>query len=95
MINWIEKKNPDGSVEYIREDIEELERIGREEDSKIVKPVLTPEQLAEIELNQRKHEAREYLKNTDWYAARLAEQGTPIPQEVITKRQEARQLLSS
>ncbi len=95
MINWIEKKNPDGSVEYIREDIEELERIGKEEDSKIVKPEFTPEQLAEMQLTYQKNQAREYLKNTDWYAARLAEQGTSIPQEILNKRQEARQLLSS
>lgn len=95
MVEWIEKRNPDGSVEYVRKDIEELERIGREADAAITKPVFTPEQLAEIDLNQRKHEARDYLKNTDWYAARLAEQGTPIPEEVISKRQQARELLSS
>lgn len=35
-------------------------------------------------------EARAYLASTDWYVTRLQEIGTPIPADVLQKRQEAR-----
>ena len=35
-----------------------------------------------------------YLKSTDWYATRLAETGKAIPDEVITKRNAARERIS-
>lgn len=35
-------------------------------------------------------EARAYLAATDWYVTRLQEIGTPIPADVLQKRQEAR-----
>lgn len=31
-----------------------------------------------------------YLISTDWYVIRMAENGTPIPIDVLTKREEAR-----
>ena len=31
-----------------------------------------------------------YLTSTDWYVIRMAENGTPIPIDVLTKREEAR-----
>lgn len=34
--------------------------------------------------------ARLYLNSTDWYIARFTETGTPIPQDVLQKRKEAR-----
>lgn len=34
---------------------------------------------------------RHHLDSTDWYAARLAETGTPIPEEVRARRQSARE----
>lgn len=46
------------------------------------------ERLAEIS------ELERYLKSTDWYATRLAETGKSIPDEVITKRREARKMIS-
>lgn len=39
---------------------------------------------------QRIHELKEYLHNTDWYALRFADEGTPIPEEIKKKRAEAR-----
>lgn len=35
-----------------------------------------------------------YLSDTDWYAVRLAEAGTPIPEEVIVARAAARVAIS-
>ena len=34
--------------------------------------------------------ARAYLSSTDWYVTRLTEIGTPIPEEIIQKRKDAR-----
>ena len=34
--------------------------------------------------------ARAYLSSTDWYVIRLNEIGTPIPEEIIQKRKDAR-----
>lgn len=38
-------------------------------------------------------DARSYLAATDWYVARFAETGTPIPDEVRAKRDAARSSL--
>jgi hypothetical protein len=34
--------------------------------------------------------ARDYLDSTDWYVTRQAETGKAIPEDILTKRQEAR-----
>ena len=36
--------------------------------------------------------AKAYLDSTDWYVVRFSETGVPIPEEVSTKRAEARLL---
>ena len=36
-----------------------------------------------------------YLVETDWYVSRKAETGVEIPQEILTKRQEAREFISA
>lgn len=35
-------------------------------------------------------EALVYLASTDWLVVRMAENGTPIPADILTKRAEAR-----
>ena len=35
-------------------------------------------------------QAKAYLASTDWYVTRFAETGKPIPEDVTTKRAEAR-----
>jgi 1,6-anhydro-N-acetylmuramate kinase len=92
---FVEIQHEDGSVEYRAENIDELNAIGAEYDAKATRIELTEEQLAESILNQQKHDAREYLKSTDWYAARLAETAAPIPEAVLEKRSAARLLLST
>ena len=57
------------------------------ESSKIV---LTAEQLNEIEQNVVRSNAKNYLKETDWYVTRKAETGIDIPAEVLEKRAQAR-----
>lgn len=44
----------------------------------------------EYEVLQKRAESQQYLQSTDWYFARLAELGTPVPDEVLQKRAEAR-----
>jgi Zn-dependent oligopeptidase len=55
----------------------------------------TVEQLAEIESNAARVNAREYLKKTDWYIVRHAETGETIPEDILQKRAAARQTASS
>ena len=50
---------------------------------------LTPEQ----EMLNRVQEAKAYLNNTDWYFARLHDTGEEVPEEVRTKRAEAREFI--
>lgn len=56
---------------------------------------LTPEQIALMEAGAAKVNAKEYLKDTDWYVTRYAETGEAIPAEITQKRAEARQTASS
>ena len=57
------------------------------EESKII---LSAEQIAESERAVLRRSAKAYLKETDWYVSRYAETGTEIPEEVLTKRAQAR-----
>ena len=95
MTKFIETIKDDGTVEYVAENYDELMAIAKEIETTRVKIELTEEQLAETMRYQQQHEAREYLKSTDWYAARLAETATPIPEAVLEKRAAARLLLST
>ena len=54
------------------------------------KVILTAEQIAAGEAIRKKISAIQYLKETDWYAARKAETGKEIPDDVLTKRAQAR-----
>jgi hypothetical protein len=42
---------------------------------------------------EKKAEAQAYLNDTDWYVTRQAETGVEIPQEVLDKRAECREIL--
>ena len=54
------------------------------------KVILTEEQIAEGESIRKKISALQYLKETDWYATRKAETGKAIPDDILTKRAQAR-----
>lgn len=63
-------------------------------DESEIKPI-TLEQLDIYFLEVQANQAREYLKETDWYIIRKIDSGVEIPPEVITKRQQSRELISS
>ena len=52
--------------------------------------VLTQAQIDEAEAHNCKKRARRYLAETDWYVTRKAETGTAIPDDILTKRAQAR-----
>jgi hypothetical protein len=52
--------------------------------------VLTQAQIDESESIIAKKQARRYLAETDWYVTRKAETGTAIPDDILTKRAQAR-----
>ena len=54
------------------------------------KIILTAEQVAAGEAIQLKIAARQYLRDTDWYAIRKADSGKDIPTDIKTKRAQAR-----
>ena len=41
------------------------------------------------------NEYKDYLHSTDWYYARKIETGEEVPEEVVTKRAEARDFIRS
>jgi hypothetical protein len=53
-------------------------------------PKISEEQKAKEEQERVNQESLAYLKETDWYVIRFQENGTPIPEDVLAKRQEAR-----
>ena len=68
------------------------------EDGKfIVKDFRTDKEIAEQELNKRKQEALKYLADTGWYVERLNDptSGKAIPEDVLAKRVEARELINT
>lgn len=60
-------------------DLSKLEKIVTQED---------------IEKEIYRSEAVLYLKSTDWYVIRKFETGKEIPDDIVTKRNEARDVLS-
>lgn len=47
-----------------------------------------------IELQAEEFELKQVLNDTDWYVARLTETQTPIPQEILDQRAQARLRIS-
>ena len=84
----------DGVVSYVSEEF--LDSVVQEGDTveDHVAPTErsepTAEEIANNLVAMENYEARKYLAETDWYVARKAETGKAIPDEVLTKRQQAR-----
>ena len=89
----------DGVVSYVSEEF--LDSVVQEGDTveDYVAPTEREEPTAEeIDNNQvyfENHKARKYLADTDWYVTRKAETGKAIPDDVLTKREEARAKVKS
>lgn len=93
-MEFIQKIDENGITHYVNPKFEK-EFNGTEvvETSSPVNPLFTPpttEEIQQYELNQKRLNAKKYLSETDWYITRQAETGTPIPEEVLTKRAQAR-----
>ena len=57
----------------------------------------TPEEIRTVEINTQIQEAKTYLASTAWYVERLNDpsSGKAIPEEVLAKRAEARELINT
>tara|TARA_B100000085_G_scaffold254500_1_gene253679 strand:- start:388 stop:681 length:294 start_codon:yes stop_codon:yes gene_type:complete len=83
----------DGIVTYVVEEF--LDSIVEEGDTvedmpKLERQEPTAEEIANNLVAMENYEARRYLAETDWYVTRKAETGKAIPDDIVTKRQEAR-----
>ena len=84
----------DGQVTYVEDAF--LDSVVQEGDTVEDMPVLerqepTAEEIANNLVASENYAARKYLAETDWYVTRKAETGKAIPDDVVTKRQEARE----
>ena len=83
----------DGQVTYVSEQF--LDSVVQEGDTVEDMPVLqrqepTAEEIANNQVSSQNYDARKYLAETDWYVTRKTETGKAIPDDILTKRQEAR-----
>lgn len=72
-------------------------RFGFDPDTQVVtieypRADFTPNSLRILLKDQAKEAARRELSDTDWYVVRMMETGTPIPPEVLARREEIRSL---
>ena len=84
----------DGQVTYVSEQF--LDSVVQEGDTVEDMPVLerqepTAEEITNNLVASQNYDARKYLADTDWYVTRKAETGKAIPDDILTKRQEARE----
>ena len=84
----------DGTVTYVEDAF--LDSVVEETDTVEDMPVLerqepTAEEMANNLVASENYSARQYLAETDWYVTRKAEIGKAIPDDILTKRQEARE----
>jgi len=83
----------DGQVTYVEDAF--LDSVVQEGDTVEDMPVLerqepTAEEIANNLVAMQNYDARKYLAETDWYVTRKTETGKAIPDDILTKRQEAR-----
>ena len=88
----------DGIVTYVVEEF--LDSIVEEGDTvedmpKLERQEPTAEEIANNLVAMENYEARRYLAETDWYVTRKAETGKAIPDDILTKREEARAKVKS
>lgn len=88
----------DGQVTYVSEQF--LDSVVQEGDTVEDMPVLerqepTAEEISNNLVASENYSARKYLADTDWYVTRKAETGKAIPDDIVTKREEARAKVKS
>ena len=60
------------------------------EDSAPPELVINDEIISSMERSVLRRDAKKYLAETDWYVSRKAETGKAIPDDILTKRAQAR-----
>ena len=94
MSEFIKKVDESGITHYVNPQFEGIfDGTEVREEVYTINPLFTPpttEELEQYEVFSRIANAKKYLSETDWYITRQAETGTPVPEEVLTKRAQAR-----
>jgi len=88
---FIVKDDENGITHYVNPKFEKI--FDGTEQVDISNEILYHPSEEEISQNQILHRvfiAKKYLTETDWYVTRFSENGTPIPEDVLTKRNQAR-----
>ena len=88
----------DGQVTYVEDAF--LDSVVQEGDTvedmpKLERSEPTAEEIANNLVAMQNYDARKYLADTDWYVTRKAETGKAIPDDILTKREEARAKVKS
>tara|TARA_B100000902_G_scaffold398149_1_gene463953 strand:- start:17153 stop:17440 length:288 start_codon:yes stop_codon:yes gene_type:complete len=91
MTKMVTKTN--GTVTYVEDAF--LDSVVEEGDTVEDMPTLvrqepTAEEIANNLVVADNYRARQYLAETDWYVTRKAETGKAIPDDILSKREEAR-----
>ena len=83
-------KEVNGITHYINPKFEKV--FDGEEVRESTDPIITPteEEIQQYEIIQKISNAKKYLSDTDWYVIRQSETETPIPEDVLIKRTQAR-----
>jgi PAS domain-containing protein len=90
MSEFIQKIDENGITHYVNPKFEKVfdGTEVRESTTPIIAP--TEEEIQQYESYQKTLSAKKYLSETDWYVTRRAETEAAIPEEVLTKRAQAR-----
>ena len=88
-------KKSDGTIHTVNENfLDKILKTGDEilGDQSIDRtpPTITTKMLEDDLKRAKANEAKRFLAETDWYAHRKAETGKAIPEEILTKRAQAR-----
>ena len=87
-------KEINGITHYINPKFEKImDGVEVREETEIINSQFTPpsdEETQQYEISIRIMNAKKYLLETDWYITRQSEIGTPIPEDILLKRSQAR-----
>ena len=97
--NIISGKEEEFGFASVKESVEKVFQLDSDASENIVSKFkeMSEDDIVDKENQDRKRsiqEAQFYLHKTDWYAFRKADSGKEIPEEIKTKREEARQTIS-
>lgn len=82
-INFVNEK-------YLNSVLEEGDSVDEDYVVDKTPPTITEEDIAADNQRVIRDAAKKYLSETDWYVTRKAETGTAIPDDILTKRAQAR-----